>query len=532
MPLNKRKPTTVSLFCGAGGESLGKAKALRDLGVDVSSIVSLAVNHWNLAVSCHGSNFPWIKVAQEDITQVTAASFGLKKIHCLWASPSCTHHSRARGGKPVNEQMRSHADEVIDRWLRVADVDVLVVENVPELVDWGPVHQTHSEGCPGREVGALHCPVRGCHYQQPIPERKGQFFRRFLGKLTDLGYRYDWRILTAADHGDPTTRKRFFLIANKDGRPIVWPEATHRDPRSQIGLFDTGQKPWKTAASCIDWSIPTPSIFDRKKPLAEATLRRIAKGVFRYVLQSKPYIVDLAAHDKAQTEQRLAAHTMVQTGYGEREGQAPRCLDLQRPLGTIVAGGTKHALVAAFLDKYCPEWAEIQPEPKIGKPKPGPREVKVAASLITIDQQSSGPGACRPAGLPLSTTTTKARHALVAAFLTHYYSTGGQHQGPASPLHTITTKARHGLVTVSLDGETYVVTDIGFRMLDPVELGRAMSFPDDFRWIGPNGEPVSKRDRVVMIGNACPVNTVAAIMRTIILQRPEVYGLGPTVRAS
>jgi len=402
--------TTVSLFCGAGGESAGKELAFRQLGIDTTGWVSHAVNHWDLAVATHGQNFPGVHVHQEDITEVTARDFGLTHIDMLWASPSCVHHSRARGGKPKDDQQRSHADEVVDRWLRVANVDVLLIENVPEFADWGPLND---EG-------------------QPIKERKGEFFRAFLGKLTALGYRHEWRILCAADYGDPTTRRRFFLQAAKDGRGVHWPEPTHRDPKKGADMF-TGHLPtWRTAAECIDWSIPVPSIFDRKRPLADATMRRIAAGVERYVLRGRPFIVNL-------------------THGGRLE-------NIDEPLKTV-------------------------------------------------------------------TTANRGEKAICAAFIQHYYGQGGQHQDPADPLHTVTTLARHGLVTVEIDGETYVITDIGMRMLEPKELARAMGFPEDFRWLGHGGKPLTKRDQVKMIGNACPVNTVSALIKAVVLERTSTFNL-------
>lgn len=515
-------PTTVSLFCGAGGESAGKELAFRDLGIHTVDMLSHAVNHWDLAVAVHGQNFPHIHVHQEDITEVTAADFGLEQIDMLWASPSCVHHSRARGGKPRDDQQRSHADEVVDRWLKVANVSVLLIENVAEFAEWGPLDE----------------------HNQPIKERKGEFFDRFTAKLTALGYRWEWRILCAADYGDPTTRRRFFMQAVRDGRPIVWPEPTHRDPRRPVGLFDGDLPTWRTAAECIDWSIPVPSIFDRKKPLADATLRRVAAGVMRYVIQGKPYIVNFRGTAPNQVQASasgldeplrtvsaggihhgLVSSTLIQTGYGERDGQAPRCLDIQAPLGTVVAGGSKHGLVSAFLAKHFTGVVGSSLEAPMPTVTGVDHNALVAASMMSIDQQSTGASACRALDEPLSTATTKARHALVAAFIQHYYGTGGQHQDPGQPLHTITTLARHGLVTVELEGETYVIADIGMRMLEPHELAKAMGFPADYRWVDGNGKPLTKRDTVKMIGNACPVNTVAALIKAVVLQRRESFGL-------
>jgi DNA (cytosine-5)-methyltransferase 1 len=541
-----RKKTTVSLFSGAGGESLGKALAFQELGIEVQDMLTHAINHWDLAVATHTLNQPHIHVHREDISRVTARTYGLEHIEMLWASPSCIHHSRARGGRPRSDQQRSHAWEVVDRWLRLARVDVLLVENVPEFVDWGPLDE-----------GGL-----------PIKSRRGEDFRAFVEALRVLGYQVEWRVLCAADYGDPTTRRRFFLQAARDGRPIAWPEPTHHDPRKPGG---EGLPPWRAAAECIDWSLPCPSIFTRKKPLAEATMRRIATGVVRYVLGGRPFLVTCNHADNsfrgqgtdqpfntivAANEARgvvvptvapcivnfrgtepshvsssgsgadeplrtvsaggnhaaLVAPSLIQTSYGERRGQAPRVLDLGRPLGTVVAGGQKHALVSAFLAK------------SFGGP-------------AAIDKQSPG---ISPAG-PLGTVTARDHHTLVqaelgqegtegakkvAAFLLHYYSSGTTSQHPGLPLHTITTIARHGLVTVEVDGASYVVTDIGLRMLEPRELARAMGFPDTYRWERAPGVPLSKRDAVKMIGNACPVNTTKELIKAVVLQRRRQYGLG------
>jgi DNA (cytosine-5)-methyltransferase 1 len=536
-----RKRTTVSLFCGAGGESLGKKLAFEELGIDANEMHAHAINHWDLAVATHGLNLPGIMVHREDISRVTAKTYGLERIELLWASPSCVHHSRARGGKPRSDQQRSHAWEVVDRWLRLARVDVLLVENVPEFVDWGPLDE---EG-------------------RPIRERRGEDFRSFVAALRAIGYQVEWRVLCAADFGDPTTRRRFFLQAARDGRPIAWPEPTHQDPRKPGDL-----PPWRTAAECIDWSLPCRSIFDRPRPLADATMRRIAAGVVKYVLGGKPFLVTcnhtddsfrgqgvgeplrtVTAANEARgivvpsvapfvasmrgtedshiasgsrpvtdplrtvsaggTHHGLVAPCLVQTSYGERRGQEPRVLDLHRPLGTVVAGGRKHGLVSAFLAKH------------YGGP-------------ASIDKQTPGISPRSPFG----TVTARDHHGLVeaslgegsvsrqvAAFLLHYYSNGTTSQLAGLPLHTVTTIARHGLVTVEIDGSDYVLTDIGLRMLEPRELARAMGFPDWYRWEREPGVPLSKRDAVKMIGNACPVGTTKEIIKAVVLQRRVQFGM-------
>ncbi len=219
------------------------------------------------------------------------------------------------------------------RWAKFARPRVVVLENVPEFTSAGPLDESN----------------------RPIKARAGEHFRAFVREWQRYGYTVEWRTLIAADFGAPTTRKRLFLVARCDGEPIVWPEPTHGKNGKPL--------PWRPAADCIDWSLPCPSIFERKKPLAAATCRRIARGMARYVLQGKPFLVQIGQrHGRGggpvdqplgtiMPTQRdaLVAPTLVQTGYGEREGQAPRCLDLQAPLGTTPAGGCKHALVAAFL---------------------------------------------------------------------------------------------------------------------------------------------------------------------------------------
>jgi DNA (cytosine-5)-methyltransferase 1 len=291
----------------------------------------------------------------------------------------------------------------------------------------------------------------------------------------------EWRELRACDYGAPTSRKRLFLIARRDGAPIIWPTPTH----------GPGRLPYRTAAECIDWTLPCPSIFERQRPLADATLRRIARGIRRYVVEAaEPFIVRIghAGHGPAsdsgkvrsvreplstvtsKAEHLLVAPTLVQTGYGERTGQAPRAPGLDKPLGTIVAGGQKHALVAAFLAKHY-----------------GGNET---------------PGA--PLAAPMSTITTQDHHALVAAFLVKFYGTGGQLAGCDEPMHTLPTKDRMGLVTVA--GQQYRIADIGMRMLQPRELARAQGFGDDYLLEAPHlGRPLPKHAQVRMVGNSvCP----------------------------
>lgn len=375
------KPVAVVLFAGFGGACRG----IRDaLGVDVHA----AVNHDPHAIALHRENHPTTLHFQEDVWKVVPkrAARG-RKVNIIWMSADCRHHSKAKGGKPREHGIRSLAD-VIFRWIDDCSPNFIFGENVEEFADYGPLDD---EG-------------------HPIKALKGTLFRAWVAGIRARGYAFEYRILSACDYGAPTSRRRLYFVARRDGKPIVWPEPTHGPGRL---------KPWRTAAECIDWSIPALSIFaDReeakawakrtgadgvpKRPLAEATERRIAEGIRRFVLENpRPFLVNLthggtledlgepvrtvtAAHrgekailcpilskahshgwdreggpawspdaplrtTTAKDATVLAAATLVQTGYGERPGQTPRALDIEQPLGTVVGCGQKHGLVEAEL---------------------------------------------------------------------------------------------------------------------------------------------------------------------------------------
>ncbi len=386
----------VDLFAGGGGASVGiEAATGRD--------VDIAINHSATALAVHAANHPRTVHLTADIWEVQPeVATGGRRVALLWASPDCTHFSVAKGGKPRKQNIRSLAWAVV-RWAKSVRPDVICLENVAEFRGWGPLTE---EG-------------------KPDKSRMGETFERWKGELERLGYVVDHRVLDASQYGAPTKRRRLFLVARCDGEPIRWPEPTH----------GPGRAPFRTAAECIDWSLPCPSIFERKRPLAEKTLRRIALGIRRFVIESPtPFVVG------------GAVPTLIQTGYGERQGQRPRSLDLHEPLGTVVAGGAKHALVLAFLAKH---YGGVVGVPFDGRP------------LDTITTQDHH---------ALTTVTLGAdRSESVRAFLTAYYgseSEGGQ--SLTDPLRTVTTRDRLGLVTVA--GVEHQIVDIGMRMLEPHEL--------------------------------------------------------------
>lgn len=276
---------------------------------------------------------------------------------------------------------------------------------------------------------------------------------------TEPIYAVDWRVLCAADFGAPTIRRRLFLVARRDGQPIRWPAPTHANPAKR-DLFSAGLQPWRTAAECIDWSIPCPSIFGRKRPLAPATCRRIASGIVRFVLQGEPFL--------------------VQTG----------------------CGGAKHDLVAAFLQQNFTGM--------VGKPLTVPvptitaRDHHSLVAATLSGPTGSGPSSRGNTGRSGDATL---RPTLVASFLTQYYGSGGQHSRADAPLPAVVTKARHGLVTVTIDGSDYVLSDVGLRMLTPRELARAQGFPDSYVLEG------TKEQQIARVGNSVVPQVAAAIVR-------------------
>lgn len=599
----------VDNFAGGGGASTG-------IELAIGRSVDIAINHDPNAVAMHTTNHPGTLHYCESVYSVRpkVATAG-RSVGLAWFSPDCRHFSKAKGAKPVEKAIRGLAWIVI-RWALDVGPRVMMLENVEEFKTWGPL---------------LAAEMR------PDPERVGETFRAFVGMLTTgipvnhpalaecceflelspdsdqakrliagLGYDVDYRELRACDYGAPTIRKRFFMVMRRDGQPIVWPAATHGDPKSPA-VISGKLAPWRTAAECIDWSIPAPSIFGRKKPLAENTLRRIARGIQRFVIdsaepfivkcnhtttkgqydcfrgqelgaplqtitkklgyalavptlapfmavnggseyQAKPRPLDKPAHTILKQSRacvvapviarqfgasighradepsatitaggggksQLVVPTLIQTGYGERPGQAPRVPGLDKPLGTVVARGGKHAVVGAFLAKH-----------------------------YGGNYQGAGVGLDEPA----HSVTTVDHHALVASHLVKLRGTCRDGQPTDEPMPSITAGGQHvgevkttlavedydeeraqqvlaflqeycgedstGLVEIG--GVTYRIVDIGMRMLQPRELYRAQGFPEwyiidqDYR-----GVKYAKDKQVARCGNAVPPPFAKALVR-------------------
>jgi DNA (cytosine-5)-methyltransferase 1 len=433
----------VDLFAGGGGVSIALERACK-------RPVDVAINHNPIALAVHKANHPRTRHLVTDIYSPEAEPkrvCGSRHVSDLWASPDCTHHSNARGGKPIEKDTRFLAWVILD-WARIKRPDRIFMENVPEFLSWGPLF--------------LSGPRKG----EKDPSRAGETFDQFVGQLELLGYKVEWRIQFACDYGAPTRRRRLFLIARCDGEPIVWPEPTH----------GPGRLPYRTAAECIDWSIPGRSIFGRKRPLAENTMWRIAQGLRRFVFETDdPFIIEVPTG--------LVAPVLQHSGNGERPTQRARVYDLKEPLGTIMATGQKHALVMAYLAKYFGD-----PHRKMGGGIVTGSDLREpigtitardhhALAAVTLAHLRGGvadhPG-CADVRQPMPTITASGTHvAQVMAFLTAYYSQDhapGHGQSLNQPLRTITTRQRLGLVTVR--GQDYQITDITLRMLKAPELLR------------------------------------------------------------
>ena len=414
------KSLIIDCFAGGGGASVGIEMAL-------GRPVDIAINHDPQAIRMHKVNHPDTLHLTEDIFKVDLQRYVKgRHVALMWASPDCTSHSKAKGGQPRKSGLRilpwavyKHAKEILP--------DVIIMENVEEIQQWGPLDENG----------------------HPIKERLGEDYKKFISAMKGLGYIFDSRELVAADYGAPTTRKRWYAIFRRDGKDIVWPEPTH---------FKDSEPKWKQCGEYIDWSDLGKSIFDRPKPLADATQKRIANGIRKYILESEPYVV----------RDKRAAAFIIQY-HGEQKAGDARGQLLSEPIKTIDTSN-RYGLVTAFITKF----------------------------------YKSGIG--QGCDEPLHTITTSPGHfGLVSAFLIKYYGSGGSCQTIDRPLDTITTKDRFGLVNVILDidGEQYIIKDIFLRMLKPEELKRMQGFPDDYiidRDI--DWKPYPIKEQVARIGNS------------------------------
>ena len=535
LPLTEQdEEINVDLFAGGGGASTG-------LEMGLGRPVHIAINHNPAAISMHEANHPGALHLQTDVWAVDPVkTLAGRRIGWFHASPDCTHHSQAAGGQPRKKEIRDLSWVVI-KWAGIGEPRIISLENVKQIRSWGPLIAKRCKvtgrvlRLDGTVAGPGERVPRGEQFLVPDPKRKGTTWRKFLACLEALGYVVEHRILKACDYGAPTSRERLFLIARRDGQPIVWPSPTHAAKPAK------GQKPYRTAAECIDWSIPGQSIFDRKKPLAEATMRRIAKGVQREVIQkAKPFIVPIAnwsrdavqpvdqplntitawprggsfalataflaqanggfniTHSKPMGEPMT---TVTNTGSQQQLVTANlvtlrnNCVGrgMDEPVPTLTAGAEHHALVTAHLTAMAQNVTSINPEQPLPTVLAGDARFGVVECRLSPDAEQ---GALR-----------------CAAFLMSYYGTDNV-SSPETPLPTITTKDRLALVTVWIGGDPYVIVDICLRMLQPHELYAAQGFPGNYIIDrGHDGRRLTKSEQVHMCGNSVSPPPMAAIAR-------------------
>ena len=451
----------VDNFAGGGGASTGIELAL-------GRPVDIAINHDDIALSVHTVNHPHTKHYCESVFDVNPkqATKGLP-VELAWFSPDCRHFSRAKGGTPVKKEIRGLAWVAL-RWAVTTKPKIIMLENVKEFMTWGPM------GTNG----------------YPDKSKAGETFRGFIKKLNRAGYQVETNVLKACDFGAPTSRERFFLIARRDKQPIVWPEPTHGKAK--------GLKKYRTAAECIDWSIPCPSIFERKKPLADNTCRRIAKGLQKFVIDNpKPFLIEIAHYSKS--------------------GKNERTHSLDQPLKTITASpkGGSFALVAPIIDRAFTSGVAHGPNVPLKTITAGGGGGKNQLVTAWIAKHYTGVTGSS-LNEPLHTITQKDHNALVTAFLVKYYGCSNA-TSLTKPMDTVTTKDRMGLVTIN--HEDYRIVDIGMRMLTPKELYAAQSFPDDYIYEhDSSGKKVTKTKQVAMCGNSVPPEVVQALVSANVQQ--------------
>lgn len=549
--INLTDEIVVDGFCGGGGWSTGCELA-------IGRPVDIGINHDADAIAMHKRNHPFTEHYNENIFEVNPYE-AVRGRAVGWAhfSPDCTHFSRAKGGTPVKKSIRGLA-WVVTKWAGTVHPRIISMENVPEFLTWGPLcARRNKDGRIYKVDGTLAEKSEYVQYseQQLIPDgrKSGQTFKRFISVMKSLGYECEWKILTASDYGAPTIRKRLFIIFRNDGKPIVWPEPTHGDPNSEA--VKSGKlKPWHTAAECIDWSIECPSIFERKKPLAENTLKRIAKGIQKFVIDNpQPFIVNYKFDNEPEDIKKplstitavnnhyvvtptimsnntgnvgesvdaplptvttgnrnyIVAPTLIQY-HGEQSENEVRGQALEQPLQTVDTAN-RYGLVAAFMSKYfggnykgCGSAAD---EP-LHTVTAVDHNALAAVHITQFNNHCVG----QKADEPLNTITCGAGHfGEVRAFLIKYYGGEGG-QTMTEPMHTITTKDRFGLIQIQ--GEDYAIVDIGMRMLTPRELYNAQGFPADYEIeTDCYGKAYPKTKQVARCGNSVPPPFATALLR-------------------
>jgi DNA (cytosine-5)-methyltransferase 1 len=507
----------VDNFAGGGGASTG-------IEIATGRSVDVAINHDPAAIAMHRANHPDSKHLAEDIWLVdpVKACEG-RPVGLAWFSPDCKHFSKAKGGKPVSKKIRG-LSWVILHWALAVRPRVIMMENVEEIQTWGPLVRRKD----GKTI--------------PDPKRIGETFRGFLSMLTGgispdhpayrealdflkpdkgqeirlekgLGYRVEYRELRACDYGAPTIRKRFFLIARCDGKKIFWPEPTHADPDG-LEVMAGLKEPWVPVSEVLDFSLPCPSIFATSeeimaqygvravRPLAEATMDRIARGIKKFVLENpRPFVVRL---DKTNE----IAPNLIQY-HGVQSEEDVRGQEVGKPLMTVDASN-RYGLVSTFISKY---YGGSNVASGMDKPLPTVTAIDHNAVCQVYLTQFNNNCDGQELMQPLNTITAGYGHfGEVRAFLVKYYGSGDNSVSCEMPAPTVTAKDRMGLVEVR--GQEYQIVDIGLRMLTPRELFDAQGFPPDYIIdMDADGKPYPKSEQVARCGNAVCPPIPAALVR-------------------
>lgn len=580
--MKKKKTLRIAdLFCGAGGTSTGALEAAELLGY-IPKLT--AINHWDTAIATHTANHPTATHLLTAIDNVNPRDiYKPGELDLLWASPECTHHSVARGGKPINEQSRATAWCVV-RWADAVQPAVILVENVPEFISWGG-------------IGAD---------QRPMKSKKGQTFSAWVKALESLGYRVDWRVLCAADYGDPTTRRRLFVQAVRGRRKIVWPEPSHC--RTVAPDMFTLQRPWVAAREIIDWELQGASIYDRKRPLSDKTMRRIMTGLHKFGLKpfivpqhsganrtasadspldidapaptvtahaphlnlAEPFLVKLRGGEESHFDNSSAKSLdepipSLTTGgnvgiaepsltpflipnHGERDGQKPRCHSVDDPMPAVTAGG--HIAVAE------PFLVQLAHGESAGEKNATARRVmSVDGPVPTIHAQGGSLGLCEPklsrvqsVDHPLPAVCgNRGDLALIEPHLLPQHG-GGALRSVENPAPTVTTDGAIGLVEPFLikyygtagpqsigDPLDTVTAKERHALVRPVIEIHGQKYLLDIRFrmlqphelAGAQGFPRdykftgNKTEQVKLIGNAVPCRLARAIVYAAISQRSD-----------
>lgn len=493
-----RKLEVVDLFCGAGGTSSGILEAVGKRPIRLT-----AVNHWKTAINTHSLNHPGVHHICEPVENIHPLDL-VKSGHLdlLAASCECRFHSNARGGGVCNEQSRSQAWQLI-RWMTDLQVDNLLMENVREFKNWGPIHP---------------------RTKRPIKSRAGEFFKAFILAVESLGYKVEWRIQSAADFGDATSRKRLILMACK-GRPVPWPAESHGPQRG---------KPWRTARQIIDWKLKGKSIFDRKNPLCDNTLARMAAGLKKFgEVNAEPFLVMLNGTTKTHIEASARSvdeplptvtcshhiklvEPFLMKYHGNHAGRSDgdkRNKSVDEPLPTQDTSN-RLCLVEPFIQHLTHHGEHSTRCHSVDEPLPTVTgahrgEMALVEPFIVQTDHTGGNGACiHGLDKPLPTVVTKQNMLVVEPLVLKYYKTG-RCKPVDAPLDTITTKARVMLVECH-SGREVAEIDIRTRMLQPHELGAAHSFSKQYVFTG------NKEDQTKQIGNSVPVKLARAHARVLL----------------